>query len=246
MAAPAAFSGSAATTSVMAIARGQVDVELVRPGGVRFRAFGPIGGRARRSDATESGAMATHGAASFPPPRCRTAAGAGCLARRRPLHGRVCRAGRRRRRPRPPASGSQHPTSPSRTSTDAASASRRLPGQGRRARGFNPEVPLREPAHLKGSLEGTAARHMAEGSCVARDRLVRARQAGLHPRRDTRRHHLVRASYASDPAKRRDRRGGRAYGATNTPHLFVIDKAGTLVYAAERSTTRPTPRASHP
>ncbi len=24
---------------------------------------------------------------------------------------------------------------------------------------------------------------------------------------------------------------GHAYGATNTPHLFVIDKRGTLVYA---------------
>ena len=36
---------------------------------------------------------------------------------------------------------------------------------------------------------------------------------------------------------------GKAYGATNTPHIFVIDQKGTLVYAAP-STTRRTARAS--
>jgi peroxiredoxin len=36
---------------------------------------------------------------------------------------------------------------------------------------------------------------------------------------------------------------GRAYGATNTPHMYVIDKAGMLVYAGaidDRPTTRAT------
>jgi len=35
---------------------------------------------------------------------------------------------------------------------------------------------------------------------------------------------------------------GRAYGATNTPHMYVIDKSGLLVYAGaidDRPTTRP-------
>jgi peroxiredoxin len=34
---------------------------------------------------------------------------------------------------------------------------------------------------------------------------------------------------------------GKAYGATNTPHMYIIDKAGTLVYAGaidDRPTTR--------
>ena len=30
---------------------------------------------------------------------------------------------------------------------------------------------------------------------------------------------------------RRGRRGRQAYGATNTPNMFVINKAGTVVYA---------------
>lgn len=36
---------------------------------------------------------------------------------------------------------------------------------------------------------------------------------------------------------------GKAYGATNTPNMFVIDKTGTVVNAG-RSTTRATARAS--
>jgi peroxiredoxin len=35
---------------------------------------------------------------------------------------------------------------------------------------------------------------------------------------------------------------GRAYGATNTPHMYVVDKSGLLVYAGaidDRPTTRP-------
>ena len=34
---------------------------------------------------------------------------------------------------------------------------------------------------------------------------------------------------------------GKMYGATNTPHMYVIDKAGTLMYAGaidDRPTTR--------
>ena len=34
---------------------------------------------------------------------------------------------------------------------------------------------------------------------------------------------------------------GKVYGATNTPHMYVIDKAGTLMYAGaidDRPTTR--------
>ena len=34
---------------------------------------------------------------------------------------------------------------------------------------------------------------------------------------------------------------GKAYGATNTPHMYIIDKAGLLVYAGaidDRPTTR--------
>ena len=39
---------------------------------------------------------------------------------------------------------------------------------------------------------------------------------------------------------------GKMYGATNTPHMYVVDKAGMLVYAGaidDRPTTRPQRRA---
>jgi AhpC/TSA family len=54
---------------------------------------------------------------------------------------------------------------------------------------------------------------------------------------------LTAARQASPTAVLLDPTGvvGKAYGATNTPHMYIIDKAGTLVYAGaidDRPTTR--------
>jgi peroxiredoxin len=94
---------------------------------------------------------------------------------------------------------------------------------------FNPKCPFVNMAHTKGSLRDTAARHMAEGVVwLGIDSSAPGKQG-------------------HDPADIRDAVGrfgvkypilvdengavGHAYGATNTPHMFVIDKAGTLVYS---------------
>lgn len=94
---------------------------------------------------------------------------------------------------------------------------------------FNPKCPFVNLSHTKGSLKGTAARHQAEGVVwLAIDSSAQGKQ-GYDP------------DDIRDAAKRfglthpvlRDESGvvGRAYGATNTPHLFVIDRSGALVYA---------------
>jgi peroxiredoxin len=94
---------------------------------------------------------------------------------------------------------------------------------------FNPKCPFVNMAHTKGSLKTTAARHAAEGVVwLGIDSAAPGKQG-------------------HDPADVRDAVGrfglthpilldesgtvGRAYGATNTPHMFVIDKTGVLVYA---------------
>ncbi len=93
---------------------------------------------------------------------------------------------------------------------------------------FNPKCPFVNLSHTKGSLKDAAARHVAEGVVwLGIDSSAPGKQG-------------YEADDIRDGAKRmnlthpilRDETGaiGHAYGATNTPHLFVIDKAGTLVY----------------
>ena len=93
---------------------------------------------------------------------------------------------------------------------------------------FNPKCPFVNLSHTKGSLKGTAARHQAEGVVwLAIDSSAQGKQ-GYDP------------DDIRDAAKRfglthpilRDDSGavGHAYGATNTPHLFVIDRSGVVVY----------------
>jgi peroxiredoxin len=94
---------------------------------------------------------------------------------------------------------------------------------------FNPKCPFVNLAHTKGSLKGTAARHAANGVVwLGIDSSAPGKQ-GYEPeeiREGVQRFGLTHPIL-------RDEAGlvGRAYGATNTPHLFVIDKSGTLVYA---------------
>ena len=82
---------------------------------------------------------------------------------------------------------------------------------------------------MKGSLRDAAARHSPSGVVwLGVDSSAPGKQ-GYEPE-------AIRAAVTrfglSHPILR-DETGavGRAYGATNTPHMFVIDKTGTLVYA---------------
>lgn len=94
---------------------------------------------------------------------------------------------------------------------------------------FNPECPFVKAAHTKGSLVKTAAELEAKGFVYL------AINSGAPGKQG----HGIEANAAG---KERfglkhpillDETGatGKAYGATNTPHVFVIDQKGALVYA---------------
>jgi peroxiredoxin len=93
---------------------------------------------------------------------------------------------------------------------------------------FNPDCPFAKFAHQKGPLKDMAAR-------VARPDLVWLSINSGAPGKQghgVERNKQARAEYAIQNAVLLDESGtvGRAYGAQKTPHLFVIDKNGVLVY----------------
>jgi len=94
---------------------------------------------------------------------------------------------------------------------------------------FNPKCPFVNLSHTKGSLKSAAARHIAEGVVwLGVDSSAPGNQGyDVSDIRDA-----VKRFGLTHPVLR-DETGavGRAYGATNTPHMFVIDKNGTLVYS---------------
>lgn len=93
---------------------------------------------------------------------------------------------------------------------------------------FNPGCPFVQAAHSKGSLKDAAKRH------TANDVVWLAINSGAPGRQG----HGAAAnkeaakSWSLDHPILLDESGavGRAYGATNTPHMMVIDEKGTLVY----------------
>lgn len=93
---------------------------------------------------------------------------------------------------------------------------------------FNPACPFVKASHAKGSLRGEAAKVTAknvvwlainssapgsEGTGVQKSAEWKTKYSLAHP-------------VLLDPSGE----VGHAYGATNTPHMFVIDEKGTLVY----------------
>jgi peroxiredoxin len=93
---------------------------------------------------------------------------------------------------------------------------------------FNPECPYVKNAHGKGSLVDTAKRHQKKGVVwLAINSGAPGKQgAGVEKNREA-----VKAFKLEHPVLL-DESGaiGKAYGATNTPHLYVIDAKGVLVY----------------
>ena len=94
---------------------------------------------------------------------------------------------------------------------------------------FNPGCPFVNAAHTKGSLKGLATKHTAKGvvwlavNSGAEGKQgygVEANQKGA-------------AKSGMTPPILLDTAGktGHAYGATNTPGMYVIDKAGVLRYS---------------
>ncbi len=93
---------------------------------------------------------------------------------------------------------------------------------------FNPGCPFVRYAHGDGPLRDLAARHTANGVVwLAINSGARGKQGyGVEINREW------REKWHMDYPVLIDEKGevGRAYGATNTPHMFVIDARGSLVY----------------
>jgi peroxiredoxin len=94
---------------------------------------------------------------------------------------------------------------------------------------FNPECPFVKKSHTKGSLVDTAKRHTEAGIVWLAINSGAPGNQGHDPAVNA---EAVK-SFAMGHPVLRDEVGtvGRAYGATNTPNMFVIDPAGVVVYA---------------
>jgi peroxiredoxin len=94
---------------------------------------------------------------------------------------------------------------------------------------FNPECPFVKKSHTKGSLVDTAARQTKAGvSWLAINSAAPGKQG-----HDVEKNRSARATFNLSHPVLLDESGvvGKAYGAKRTPHMFVIDKQGVLVYA---------------
>ncbi len=94
---------------------------------------------------------------------------------------------------------------------------------------FNPGCPFVKNAHGKGSLKGAAKRVSDKGVVwLAINSGAPGKQgAGVDANKEGAKTLGVENPILLDE----EGKTGKAYGATNTPHVFVIDKSGTLVYA---------------
>jgi peroxiredoxin len=94
---------------------------------------------------------------------------------------------------------------------------------------FNPGCPFVKKSHTVGSLVDTASKHTKNGVVWLAINSNAAGKQGADPKDNAA---AVKTWSLTHPLLL-DPTGatGKAYGATNTPHMFVIDSKGTLVYA---------------
>lgn len=94
---------------------------------------------------------------------------------------------------------------------------------------FNPGCPYVKRSHGVGSLVDTAQRHTKAGVVWLAINSGAAGKQGADPKDNV---EAAKAWKLEHPILL-DATGtvGKSYGATNTPHMFVIDKTGKLVYA---------------
>jgi peroxiredoxin len=93
---------------------------------------------------------------------------------------------------------------------------------------FNPGCPFVKASHTKGSLVDTAARHAKAGVVwLAINSGAPGKQGhGVEANREGQRRFKLEHPVLLDESGR----VGRAYAAAHTPHLYVIDEEGVLVY----------------
>jgi peroxiredoxin len=101
---------------------------------------------------------------------------------------------------------------------------------------FNPGCPYVKKSHSVGSLVGTAAKHTKAGVVWLAINSGAAGKQGADPKDNA----AAVKTWSLEHPLLLDPSGatGKAYGATNTPHLFVIDGKGTLVYAGAIDNSR--------
>ncbi len=94
---------------------------------------------------------------------------------------------------------------------------------------YNPDCPFVKHAHTEGGLVDRAARATAEGVVWL---AINSGAPGMQGHGQARNQESI-AEYKLGHPVLLDEGGavGKAYGATNTPHLFIIDSTGVLVYA---------------
>jgi peroxiredoxin len=94
---------------------------------------------------------------------------------------------------------------------------------------FNPGCPYVKKAHTVGSLVSAAKTHTARGVVWLAINSNAAGKQGHDPaeNKQAARDWSLAHPILRDP----DGKVGKAYGATNTPHMFVIDAGGKVVYA---------------
>lgn len=94
---------------------------------------------------------------------------------------------------------------------------------------FNPECPFVKLSHTKGSLKGAADKAKESGVVwlAINSNMPGSQGSNVETNRE------AKASFGMSYPILRDESGevGRAYGAKRTPHMYVIDANGTLVYA---------------
>ncbi len=95
---------------------------------------------------------------------------------------------------------------------------------------FNPGCPFVRLSHTAGSLKGLAKKHAEGGNVVWL--AINSGAAGKQGH-DVDENRAKAREWGIDYPVLRDESGsvGKAYGATNTPHLFVIDAEGVLRYS---------------
>jgi peroxiredoxin len=93
---------------------------------------------------------------------------------------------------------------------------------------FNPGCPFVKHSHTKGSLKDFHQKAIDKGVVwLAINSSAAGREGhGLEANKAAKEKFAMRYPVLLDP----DGKVGHAYGATNTPHMFVIDEKGTLVY----------------
>jgi peroxiredoxin len=93
---------------------------------------------------------------------------------------------------------------------------------------FNPKCPFVRLAHTKGSLKGAAKRHPDKGIVWLAINSAAPGKQGYASEENV----AAVKEYAMEHPLLRDESGdvGHRYGATNTPHMFVISPQGRIEY----------------